>query len=591
MDREYNPIRTIPSEDCKAFCSWMTESLKLSPATSRSYSSGINNCEQMASQLGLPHTKLYGVKLEEAQKTANMLKKTPLYKQFNKDQHNRLDAALARYMQYLNDDSSHVSLLEETTSSTLLLNDLPWNTILSEFPNGIRNDSFIDCKRLINLINKRYNIELEYSDSLKKTIKRKLCNVGIEYDGIVYSPSLILKDEIKEKIVNFIFDKIDNGENAVYYSRILTEFADDFSDQKIYDKKMLRCYLEKELGELFNFTDTYLFIGESFEDATLTQKLANILSDVRIPISVDYIYEKLPDYSKKEIDGCLASSNLFIRNKPREFFISSAVELTTDEINGIASIIQQEIIKRRFLSWKELLKSIKIGYPDIKNRYPLISEIGLRDVIAHLLCDRFSFNSNIISALDAKLSMPTVYETFAKEHDSFSLSELNDLKNELGSSIYFDTVYSNSLRISQTQFIRKGSLSFDIQTVDAAISRFCNGDYISISDVTSFSSFPYIGYQWNEYLLEHYVFEYSNLFKLLHAGFSAEACVGAIVKKTSSLETFQDVLVDLLASSSINLTAKDSLDYLCKSGYLARRRESSDFWMIVQKAKEKRGDA
>lgn len=75
--------------------------MHLAESSSRSYASAINNCEQLARQIGLDSTALYGVSLEVATRTKDLLTATKEYAATNARQNNRLRAALAKYIQYL----------------------------------------------------------------------------------------------------------------------------------------------------------------------------------------------------------------------------------------------------------------------------------------------------------------------------------------------------------------------------------------------------------------------------------------------------------------------------------------------------------
>lgn len=125
---------------------------------------------------------------------------------------------------------------------------------------------------------------------------------------------------------------------------------------------------------------------------------------------------------------------------------------------------------------------------------------------------------------------------------------------------------------------------FDVEATDEAIGRICTGQYISLQEIHDFGTFPYAGFPWNEYLLEYFVAEYSRKFMLLHIGYSANVCVGAIVKQASPFKTFNDLLVDVLANSQIVLDEDSALEYLFQQGYIARRRYS-DIRRIVAEAK------
>ena len=82
--------------------------------------------------------------------------------------------------------------------------------------------------------------------------------------------------------------------------------------------------------------------------------------------------------------------------------------------------------------------------------------------------------------------------------------------------IYFEAIYENSLRISRDQFVAKTAAHFPVEAMDEALDRICIGKYIPLPEATNFGAFPYVGFPWNIFLLEHYVASYSQKYMLLH---------------------------------------------------------------------------
>ncbi len=123
---------------------------------------------------------------------------------------------------------------------------------------------------------------------------------------------------------------------------------------------------------------------------------------------------------------------------------------------------------------------------------------------------------------------------------------------------------------------------FPISDTDDALDRVCTGKYISIREVTNFGVFPYVGFSWNSFLLEHYVANYSKKYKLLHSNFSGSECAGAIVRRSVGIESFDDLIVDLLVNSQIEMKKAPVLEFLRDRGYLARRRYSEIESLIIK---------
>ena len=167
--------------------------------------------------------------------------------------------------------------------------------------------------------------------------------------------------------------------------------------------------------------------------------------------------------------------------------------------------------------------------------------------------------------------MSEIFADFCRSRDEFSLNELNVFATELGTAIYFDPIYENSLRISKDKFVSKKRARFLVSETDSTLDRFCTGDYIPLGKVQNFSFFPDTGFPWNVFLLEHYVASYSEKYLLLHIGFNANKCAGAIVKRSANIGKFDDLIINVLSNSSVQLKKNSALQYLSDEGYIARK--------------------
>lgn len=108
--------------------------------------------------------------------------------------------------------------------------------------------------------------------------------------------------------------------------------------------------------------------------------------------------------------------------------------------------------------------------------------------------------------------------------------------------------------------------------VDKAISLFCKDEFVSITEVNTFSAFPECGYRWTPFLLESYLYSYSKMFTLRHKAFNKTSVTGAIVRMSSQLTDYLDIMATALAHAGITLDKQSSLDFLAQNGYIERRR-------------------
>ena len=557
--------------DAKSFLIFLRDHEGMAESTCRSYISAVGISERFAKEHRFEHRTLFTDDWREAKATVDALFSDPVFIDYNNQQHNRFRAAMKKLLLFLRTDPAAVSTVapeKATPSAPQTVVDEKYCDVLTQyFQKGFRLGSPLELRKFKRYYEQTFEHALEDDDA---QIERCIGVCGIQFEDKVFMPQTMLGDDVREKLFAYIRRSFDEGKTALYYQALFNEFSEDFLDYFIYNADMLKAYLSFILGEEFYFDRSYLSKDAS-RAADPVDEIRTCLREYDAPMTYDVMFENLPHIPQQKIKQILASNNEFISNGRGEYFHVSAVHFSDEELDNIAEIITAAIDDKEFLSGNELINAIKAKYPYTYEKNDAFSMVGLRDSIKYHLCRKFSFSGNIISKYGSFLTMSDVFADFCRNRDSFSLDELNVLANELGSTIYFDSVYSNSLRINRDRFVSKARAQFNVPDTDAALDRFCTGEYISIRNVDAYSLFPNAGFPWNEYLLEHYVAAYSEKYALLHIGFNANACVGAIVKKNTGYENIDDIVVRILADSDILLKKQAALQYLCDEGYIARR--------------------
>ena len=449
------------------------------------------------------------------------------------------------------------------------------------FRKGFRMESSLDMKKLRRFYQEQYGTELSDEDGF---VCQDISSVTILHDGKAYLPGSMLSREKKEKLLHYIEDKFHSGCDAIYYGALFLEFEEILQGERIYTPEMLKTFLAYVNKGAYVINRSYLA-----KDCTVRinpeDEIREYLKKVAEPVEVEQLTAELSYIPEQKIRFALSSNSDFIRNTAGEYFYEDSVHFSNSELEWISRFIEKGIEERDFVTGNELVEAVETHFPEIKEMNQRVTPLGMRNVIGYKLSDRFSFHGNIISKHGEDLSMAEVYAKYCQKHSRFTLDELNVLKQELGSMIiYFDEVYTNSLRISQNEFVSLNMAQFDVEATDEAIGRICSGSYMALREIRDFGTFPYAGYPWNEYLLEHFVASYSQKFKLLHIGYNANVCAGAIVKQESSFKDFNDLLIDVLANSKTMLDEDSALEYLRQQGYIARKRYS-DIGRILTEAK------
>ena len=562
-----------------SFSRYLSEKLNMADATCRSYASAINNCEAFAQEHQLASWQLYATDKQTAQETIQLLLSNAEFLSYNARQHNRFRAAIQKFLGFIGSDLTWTAPAKDDSEPAETYRDEGYEEVLRQyFKKGFRMDSPLEIRKFKRYYTATHDRELtDPDDDISKRIKQ-LC---IIYEGKAFLPDVMLSEELKDELLNYIESAFADGKAAIYYQAIFAKFSDAFLDYHIHDADMLKSYLTF-IG------DGRFFINRSFISKTPDvsmdplSEVRSCLQDYGRPATYDEIFAALPHLPQSKIKFILASNVEFVNNGRSEYFHESIVHLSDEELDGIAEIIQRTIDEKDFIGGNELYDAIRAKYPYIIDENHALSMYGFRDALKAKLGDKFSFKGNIISRSGQELSMADVFAKYARSHDTFTLSELQSLANNLATPIYFEAIYENSLRISRDQFVAKTAAHFPVEAMDEALDRICMGKYIPLLEATNFGAFPYVGFPWNIFLLEHYVASYSQKYMLLHSSFNGTECAGAIVKRSAGIDSFDDLIVDLLANNQIEMKKAPVLQFLSDKGYLARRRYSEIESLIIK---------
>lgn len=563
----------------RSFSRYLSETLNMADATCRSYASAINNCEAFARKHHLTSWKLYTKDKQTAQETIQLLLSNADFLAYNARQHNRFRAALQKFLGFIGSDLTWTAPAKDDSEPAETYKDEGYEEVLRQyFKKGFRMDSPLEIRKFKRYYTAIHDRELtDPNDDISKKIKQ-LC---IIYEGKAFLPDVMLSEELKVELLNYIETAFADGKAAIYYQAIFAEFSDAFLDYHIHDADMLKSYLTF-IG------DGRFFINRSFISKTPDvsmdplSEVRSCLQDYGRPATYDELFAALPHLPQSKIKFILASNVEFVNNGHSKYFHESIVHLSDEELDGITEIIQTTIDEKDFIGGNELYDAIRAKYPYIIDENHTLSMYGFRDALKAKLGDKFSFKGNIISRSGQELSMADVFAKYARSHDAFTLSELQSLANNLATPIYFEAIYENSLRISRDQFVAKTAAHFPVEAMDEALDRICMGKYIPLPEATNFGTFPYVGFPWNIFLLEHYVASYSQKYMLLHSSFNGTECAGAIVKRSAGIDSFDDLIVDLLANNQVEMEKAPVLQFLSDKGYLARRRYSEIESLIIK---------
>lgn len=440
----------------------------------------------------------------------------------------------------------------------------------SYFSRGFRLNSTIEERRFKQFYENQYSSEFPATLQLSMMIPR----LGIQHENKVYLPEFMLAADVRDKIQLYIVSHFESSD-YIYYDAILDKFSEDIVDSQIFDKETLKAYLQ--------YYDVYGWSYETFYISKTNSVSVNqdqdIIDFVRMQggiVTENEILNAFHYMPKDYVVRCVVRNNRTLISCGRGYrFHIDNYRINDIEKNGIREIIQLSIQSAGYLTTSELARSVQIKYPSVLSDNTEYGIIGFRNVVSNLYEGEFSFYNNLISSMHSRLDTNQVFEDFCKSKATFTTEEVNQLAGDLGTLINFDAISRYCVRVSESKFVSKDNIVFDVPATDAAIANYCSGEYVTILDINTFVAFPYCSYRWNNYLLESFVAQYSKQFKLMHSRYNKDNTIGAIVKRTSAFSDYDEILIDAVANSKVPLNENDVLDYLQEKGYIARRR--SDF--------------
>lgn len=557
----------------------------------------ISHYSKLANKKGICSAELFDITdTTEIRRIRNKLAEMPEYEAYTEEQKRRFRDVFYNLLNFRLDTKSHVSTptiqnkvsVEVPTASARENSSM--NDEISSRYTIILTKYFNDGKyKLGNSISiarfkKHYASEFgcELTDS-KEKIDKILLKVGTERDGRIFPKQDEDQNSLIEEILNDIYSVLKNGISAVYKEAVFSKYQQQLAEKlQIYHVDGLTELVIKNAKGRFNPRHSYFSLG--WNSAESTKDILKIMEEVYQPQSYEEIHKKAWYIPYDKMKQCLSAEKSIVNVATGTYFYAPNLPISAEEKRQLASIIQSELAYRSHITDVELIALINEKCPSVIVNTAGFTTYGLRNCLGYIFRDRFSFNGPIISSIGHKISMNDVFAEFARMHDTFYIDALKNFASEMNTSIYWDSVMREMVRVSENEFVRKDLISFDVTLIDDILKEMCSENYMSLKDVSLFLHFPNIGYSWNLYVLESYLYHSSKEFKLLHASFCQNDVCGAMVKVNSGIEDYRELMVDVLSKSNALESTQAALQYIVMRGF-QQRRAYSGIEKIVREAK------
>lgn len=448
------------------------------------------------------------------------------------------------------------------------------------FVDGFRPAKSIDRNRFKMYYSDMFGQELTEGD---EELIRTLMKVGTLRDGRIFVKDEVEQKDLIEEINDTIMETFKAGASCIYLDCLFAKFQEKLVEMlHIYNVDSLESVLLSSGKQ--NYFKRYNYLFKYNKEPAPAKDVIEYMKNSHLPVTYSEIGTGLWYIPLDKIKHTLVTTPGIVNVAPEAYLYAQNLPVSEKEIQQIAELISQALLQRSYISDVELMQMIKDNCPSVlinTQDYPMW---GLRNALAYLLQERFSFRGAIISNKDEEISMAEVFAEFCQCSQHMTVDELRNFASELNTVIYWDSVYGEMVRVNQNEFVRRDQIHFDVEQTDAVLDSLIQSAYTPIKTINLFLHFPAIDVPWNSFVLESYVANYSKKFRLLHAGYTATDCCGAMVRQESGISDYRTLIVDVLAKNTCWKNKKDALQLLVDLGY-QQRRIYSDIEKVMQEAK------
>lgn len=573
------------------FITWMIKNANLRIATARSYRSAINTCDLYAQTHSLYSGSITACsRYDEFILMYTALMEDNGFCKTSEEKHNYLIAALNKYRDYMkaknNGDAVTTKPLpspvaNNTTVSTELAKRC--GAILSEeFDEGYRIGDYMHRTRFLSEYEERYGEEI--SDNLDDLLK----NIGQVRDGRVY-----YSDKANNTLLSDIYEELaktfESGATMIYYDCLFEKYSDRLAAEMcIYNADTLKTAMQND----YRLSNEYRFMKLGIvmygENSDTNGEVRKLLQNSHLPMTYDDIKKHLWYVPMAQIRLSCVQIPECARIDEGTYFYAPNFYISSEEKMALSRAMRSTISTKGFLVAKDLRDIFRIACPSSAMDSEQYKDHSIRNILKVLLNDEFEFSSSTITEKGKTLDYGQIFQNYAAEHERVTLNELLELKKELGLPvIYWDSVFKEMIRISATEMVRKGTVEFDVTAVDRVLEEMYPDEYTPLKDVTLFLNLPPVSVRWNGFLLESFLREYSEKFRLVQLSIAQDDYFGVMLKSTSALENYADVAADMLARNHSWSDERSALQLL-KDMKFQQRASNSNISTIIKAAKQKR---
>ena len=568
---------------------WMQKS-GMSNATARCYVSALNSFSVYLSNKAGQRVSVYEEDNDRLRELRDLLSNDPEMKNLNVQSHSQISAAINKLVMYRSGEVIKSSVQKASRNKMVSSNEpIPKIELpdFSDMGNGTDQDQGIErfdkilkdnfseglLPNALRLDKFRMYFEEEYGyeptsddDQLLNQLKR----AGTFMDGRIYPKQNEKQSNLTADILTIIVNTLNDGARCIYFDCVLEKWRMELADQlNVYNVETLKALLIAQHVSGLVMTDYVLKATE--QKVYPEENVVEVMKANHSFMNYEQLKDKLWFIPIDVIKHTLVTTPSIVNVDAETYFYAPNFPASSEELQQIKLFMINKLDEKGYLVAPDIYSIIHNNCQTVAINTAGYKDWAYRNIFKYIFRDDFEFGSSVISKKGNALEMWQVYRGYCREHERITLDDLKQLKDELGVTIYWDTVRDEMVRISTNELVRKDLIHFDIDAIDAVLDEMCPGDYLPLKDITMFLHFPSIEYPWNSFVLESYL-TISKKFCLYHAGYANHGAFGVMVRRDSNFSDYRSVVVDMLSKSNQWKNTKQALELIVDKGYQARKK-------------------
>lgn len=458
-----------------------------------------------------------------------------------------------------------------------------------KFPDGLRQQ---------NLAMKQYKARYEemFGEALlvqNAMLMEKLRDIGeVRVDGRIYAKASGAEQGILEGIAKELMRLLDESASSLYWSCIYEHYRNEFSGLSIFTEDVMR----SELIPLFS--SNYVcgeVISKRWETQSRGEEIRRLVTGSPVAISLTSIQEKIWYWPQNMVKKFLDGVPGIIKAKDL-YFYGPNVTLSDTEEQRLRDALLEDIAQKQFITNVRLREILEESCPGVAMDMSSLDDALLRKVLAMLYpADFIERAKGLFPAGHMKSGREQIQE-YCHAHTKLSTSDIKWFAKQRGIlGNICNYVMDEMVRVSPEEWIRRDHVHFqgkEAHIIQKIGQQMGGKTCMPLEEFTLFLSFPDIGIPWNSYVLESFLYKNDAIlcpFSLVQAngGVSDSGVYGAVIKKGYAIDSYDDVLIELLSRSPDWQTDEEALDFIV-AHKLQVLRKLKQIGTIVKQAKRKR---